>query len=269
MIVRRKKFSLFLGFFTFCMALSWVGLVALGFILESKKTDIKELKQQKVLLQVAQENPEPLMHKVVDLSLVIDDDGALDVRSVYNLLPQNTVFGLSTSNRLLANNMRFLQDMGKTFLIKLPLSSSNGETQDICVALKDPKIVHRQINALNFPGTYGFYHLGDDLLLSEINGIEEVVNSTIKCNVKMFYGVENKTMLLQYNSNPSLVGAFDLFINGMEDKEMMAGLKALQELLMQKQQAIVALRINESTAGILNSWYNKASRRGINIAPLS
>ena len=272
MIVRKKKFSFYTGLFTFCMAITWVALVSLGFVLENIRKEIRELNNQRVVLSLEQQDDGVVMFEQArHISVLIDDhDETLSVGRFYHLLPENVVFGLSPYNENLTQNVNFLNRAKRPFLIKLPLRNTEENSRSMDIALNKKETIASRVDSINFVGTYGFYHLGNDELLLEMPGIELVVDRAKQARVKMFYGVDNKTLLLQAaDGNAKTVGAFDFLLDAPTKEEFNIQIKSFENVLLSKPYALVVLRINENTVEIFNSWYNSARNKGVKIIPLS
>jgi len=270
-MIRKKKLSLSIAICSAIFCFLWIGIIIIGVSKESDRMTVKEISGQKVSYVVETVQDQLPFVKKRHICLIIDDNfGELQVEKVMSLLPTGTSFGLSPYNKFIDKNVAFLSQNKRSFLINIPFSTNKTTAKklDLLSSLGEKEITNRIQEIHNMTqGSLGFYNTGNEEFLKKEKALEATIKKIYDLNSVLFYGVKNKTSVLESEEGASIkLRAFDLEIN---DSNLQQGLAYLEKLSSTQDQAIGVLRISYNSINAIKDWYNRVSGEGIEIVPIS
>ncbi|MCH9753795.1 MAG: divergent polysaccharide deacetylase family protein [Alphaproteobacteria bacterium] len=268
MRIRKKKLSLSIGFASLALICLWVGIILVGISSESDKIRIKEFNGQKVTYLMADIRDEDQINKQKkSIYLVIDDSkGELQIDKIINQVPREATFGISPYNKSIHKNIAVLMEGERNFLVNIPLSTKKNIKNkfDIYSGSDTIEISNRIENIYNMTqGNIGFYNLGNDDFLEQDNALEATVKKIYDLESAFFYGIKDKTSTLELEEGSSFkVKAFDIEVN---DSDVEKGLKRLEELAIEKGEAVGILKINNDRFDIVDNWNKSLKAKNVEI----
>jgi len=269
-MIRKKKLSLSIGLSSLALACLWVGILLVGFSSESNKIRIKEMNGQKVTYFIADIKDEAqLIQQKNSIYLIIDDStGDLQVDKIINQVPKEATFGLSPYNKAIHKNIALLMEGDRNFLVNIPLSTKENVKNkfDIYSSLNGMEISNKIENIHSIAqGNVGFYNLGNDEFLDQDNALESTVKKIYDLESAFFYGIKNKTSTLELEEGSNFkIKAFDIEI---VNDDVEKGLQKLEELAIEKGEAIGVLRIDNDRFDIVDNWNKNLKSKNIEIVP--
>lgn len=269
-MIRKKKLSLSIGLISLALACLWIGIILVGFSSESDKIRTKEVNSQKVTYLMADIKEEPkFVQQKKSIYLMIDDsNGDLQIDKIINQVPKEAIFGLSPYNKAMHKNIAVLMESNRKFLVNIPLSTKkNAENKfDIYSGLNGMEISNKIENINNMTqGNMGFYNLGNDEFLDQDNALEATVKKIYDLESAFFYGIKDKTSTIELEEGSNFkIKAFDVEIG---DADVEQGLRKLEDLAVEKGEAIGVLKINSSRFDIVDNWNKNLKSKNIEIVP--